>query len=734
MADRSEQLKARLLATFRVEAADHIRAIDADLDVLVQDLAAPEAMERLESLFRTMHTLKGAARSVGLKAVESLCQDSESSLRRLTRGEMELTPAAFGSLRDGVAAIVARLSAVASGDTGPRPTQAAPVQAKESPQPDRTAMPSSEIAIETVERPAERVARDLGSATGLGGTDTIRVELKRIDRLVLGAETLLAPKLSLAERIRDFKELVDGMSRLRAGRGLDEDTDGAQRDADRHGALATLEQQARDLLHGFEGDHRLMRNAADDLFDQLRRIRMLPAASIVEAFPRMVRDLADETGKLVDWAAAGTELEIDRKVLEYIKDPLIHLVRNAIDHGIETPQQRTAAGKPPRGRLGLSVERLESGRIAIRIEDDGQGIDIAKVKESAVRLRLVSRAQATGMSESDARDLLFRAGLSTSAVVTTLSGHGLGLSVVRERTERLGGQISVASTPGGGTTVTLIVPESIATFQGILLSAGGRSFLCPREAVVNAMRIAPDVLEQALRRRLLGWQEGTVPFTTLTDALELSSTTDEPDMPRQCVVIAHAGAVAAFAVDEVVGDAEALVKEFRWPIVRLRNFSAVGLLGSGSLSLILRPSDLLRSTRRSSRQTGSRKPSQRRLKRFRVLVVDDSITTRTMERHLFEAAGFAVKVAADGIDAWDLLNSEEVDIVVSDIDMPRLNGFDLTARIRADARLTELPIVLVTALETREDKEKGLRLGANAYVQKSTFDQSNLLEIVRRLI
>ncbi|MGE4219400.1 MAG: response regulator [Alphaproteobacteria bacterium] len=731
MADRSEQLKARLLKTFRTEAADHIRAIETDMEALMNDPAAPDTAARLESLFRTMHTLKGAARSVGLKAVESLCQDSESDLRRLTRGETQFTAEALNSLRQGVVAIVARLASLEAPESGtgrPSPPPAAP-----EPVPVRREIAQDAVEMrEPIEAVARPAGRDMAPAGLRAGTDTIRVELTRIDNLILGAEALLAPKLSLAERIGGFKQLIEGLGRLRVTAGAEQGF-GDGRRTEYGASLAALEQQARDLLRGFEGDHRLVRNAADDLFDQLRRVRMLPAASIVEAFPTMVRDVAEQVGKSVIWNAVGTGLEIDRKVLEYIKDPLIHLVRNAIDHGIEPPQMRRDAGKRPEGSVRLSFERLESGRIAIRIEDDGRGIDFAKVKESAVRLRLVSRSQAAGISDADAQDLLFRSGLSTSAVVTTLSGHGLGLSVVRERVERLGGQINVTSTPGLGTAVTLVIPESIATFQGVLLSAGGRKFLCPREAVLSAIRIAPDVLELAARRRLLSWDGGTIPFASLADVLDLG-TADEQDLPRQCVVIAHGGTSSAFAVHEVVGDAEALVKEFRWPIVRLRNFSAVGLLGSGDLSLILRPSDLLRSTRRSPRRPGPRKTERRRLRRFRVLVVDDSITTRTMERHLFEAAGFSVKVAADGIDAWTLLNSEDVDIVVSDIDMPRLDGFDLTARIRADARLRELPIVLVTALETREDKEKGLRLGANAYVQKSTFDQSNLLDIVRRLI
>ncbi|MBI3024446.1 MAG: response regulator, partial [Candidatus Tectomicrobia bacterium] len=327
-------------------------------------------------------------------------------------------------------------------------------------------------------------------------------------------------------------------------------------------------------------------------------------------------------------------------------------------------------------------------------------------------------------------------GLSTSPLITDVSGHGLGLAIVKEQVERLGGLIQVQSRPGEGTTVRLVLPAAVAAFRGLLVRAGGQPFLLPIESVERVIRLDPAQMETVEGREMARWNGSPLPVGRLGALLGLAErggpSGSESGM-RPCVVARVGEERLGLLADEILGDREGLVKELRPPLARVRNVAGAGLLGTGQLVLILRPGDLLRSMR-GAPPAALPAPPEEEARQMAVLVVDDSITTRTMEKNLLEAAGYRVRVAADGLEGWTALREGDFDLVVSDVDMPRMDGFELTARIRADQKLAGLPVVLVTALERREDKERGIEVGANAYIIKSSFDQSNLLEIIRRLI
>jgi two-component system chemotaxis sensor kinase CheA len=308
------------------------------------------------------------------------------------------------------------------------------------------------------------------------------------------------------------------------------------------------------------------------------------------------------------------------------------------------------------------------------------------------------------------------------------------MAIARDAVEGLGGELLVETRAGAGTTLRLRLPSTVATFRGLLVRAGRQDFLLPTRAVERVLRVSAKDLEATGGRTLLSLNGKAIPVGSLKAALGRGGdASPENGAKRPCVVVSLAEDRAALLVDEVLGEREVLVKELRPPLVKVRHVAGAGLLGSGELILILRPADVMQALREAPNEAAElvapadEAPSA-------ILVVDDSITTRTMERNLLESAGYRVEVAVDGIEAWTTLNAGRFDLVVSDVDMPRMNGFDLTARIRADPRLASLPVVLVTALESREDKERGVEVGANAYVIKSGFDQSKLLEIIRRLI
>lgn len=719
MANRKDDIKARLLATFQVEAQEHLQVITANLLALDQCLPDEQAREVIEATFREVHTLKGAARSVSEMNVEKLCQAWESLLSKITHGRLACSRPLLDLFRE-TGDVVARLLA---GDTDPASvTELA----------GRLEQTAGTPLVEAKASPSDPSPRATGpsqpTTIAPSPPDTVRLDIARLDTLLFQAEELLSPKLAAEERVQEAKALFDALTHAHAAT------------PDPQKTIRAVEVQARELVGHLVRDQRTIAGTVDNVLDELRQLRMMPASSVLDVFQGMVRDLAKTHGKDVGWAVRGGDLKVDRKVLEAIKDPLIHLVRNAMDHGIEPTTARTQTGKPPRGQITVTIASLESGRIEICVEDDGRGIVPADVRAAAIRARLLTAEAADALTDEQALDLIYRSGFSTSPLITDVSGHGLGMAIVKERVERLGGQVALETRPGRGTTVRMTLPASITTFFGLLVRSGGQLFLLPIEAVVRVIRITPEEVEQFEGQDVVRWHGHPLPVARLSGLLGLPQADDPPRSggKQTCVLIRSGEEKVGLLLDEILGDQEALVKELRPPLVRVRNVAAAGLLGTGQAVLILRPSDLITSLRTSPRRptvgtAPTAVPVQAQRQRL-ILVVDDSITTRTMEQNLLEASGYGVQVAVDGVDAWTSLKSEEFDLVLSDVDMPRMDGFELTARIRADRKLADLPVVLVTALESREDKERGIEVGANAYIIKSSFDQSNLLEIIRRLI
>ncbi len=709
--NQDDELRQRLEVIFRMEAQDHLQAMVTHLLSLQRDLGADEQKEHVEGLFRAVHTLKGAARSVGLEQIEGLCQAAESVMSRLVQGVTAVTPALVDLLQDTVAeitravagdhdagrgqALIGRLEATAtiSGQM-PDPSQMVTAQPRRSP----------------------------GATVGAPADGSIRVSTALLDSLIFRAQDLTVAKLAAAAQVPRLAALVASIAALHGSTSAESD-------------LSALETRSRTMLGHLQQDATALGRAVDALQREIRHIRMAPASTVVDLFPLMVRDLERENGKQVEWSTNGTELALDRKVLETIKDPLIHLVRNAVDHGIESPAVRLAAGKPARGQLTLSLTPREGEQIEIRLADDGGGLDLQEIRATAVRARLLTTEEAQALDDEQAQELVFRSGFSTSPIITRVSGRGLGMAIVRERVESLGGSVRLKSEPKRGTTVTLVVPSTITTFRGLMVRERTQRLLIALDAVERVMQIAPEQIQHLEGRPTVLVEQVAVPCLRLGDALGLEETTARQpaaDAALPCVVVQSGDQRVALLVDAVDGDCEAVIKELESPLVHVRNVAGAALLASGEIMVILRVSDLAQYAQGYRRPPAAEPDSTRR--RATILVVDDSITTRTVEKNILEVAGFNVSVAADGIEAWEMLGHQTFDLVVSDVDMPRMDGFELTERIRAHPPLKDLPIVLVTALESRGDKERGVRLGANAYLFKSSFAESNLLEIVSRLI
>jgi two-component system chemotaxis sensor kinase CheA len=498
-------------------------------------------------------------------------------------------------------------------------------------------------------------------------------------------------------------------------------------------ALNSVKQKVAALTKHLEYDRRAIDRRVDDLVEDMKRVSMLPFAALLEFLPKLVRDLCRDCGKEAELTIVGGEIETDRRILEEMKDPLVHLVRNCIDHGIETPKQREEKGKPPRATIRIAIFPKSADKVEIVVSDDGAGIDVQKVQAASLKMGLVSEEDAKKMDDRQTATLIFKSGLSTSAMITEISGRGLGLAIVREKAEKVGGTVSVETEPGSGTKFRLMLPLTLARFRGIQVRVGESLFVLPTRRVRRVLQVSREEIKSAENRETIQINDRAFSVVRLSDVLEITQINTEADPKRKIpvVVLTWAGEQIGFFVDEILDEQEVLVKSLGKQLPHVRNIAGATVLGTGKVLPVLNVADLMHSAVKIARVSAACETEEAPKS---ILVAEDSITSRTLLKNILEFAGYKVKTAIDGAEALAVLATEPFDLVVSDVEMPRMSGFDLTARIRADKRLAELPVVLVTALDSRPDREHGVDVGASAYIVKSSFDQGNLLEVVRRLI
>ena len=575
----------------------------------------------------------------------------------------------------------------------------------------------------------------------------------KLDSLMTQAGELLVAGLKVDQRLKDVEEISQAVEdwnrewlKIRAVHShlLHDDEHDEIRPLLRfldlnQQTLKGLITQVGDLWRGFSRDALHLSRVTTDLGEEVMKVRMLPVSTVFDLLPRLVRDLAREKGKEVDLQVEGGETELDRKVLEEIRDPLIHILRNAVDHGIETSEQRERAGKPRTGTI--TVKAFQKGNnIVIEVSEDGAGINVDKVKKAALKAGIIGAGDAESISDDEAMQLIFVSGLSTSSIITSVSGRGVGMDVVRKNVEALHGYVDVDSTLGQGTRMILVLPLTLATTQELLVQVGDQIYGIPISAVERIQRIRPQDISTVEGKEAIVVDDEPISLVYLSDVLELGRKDEEvkPEQKMPVVILSAGRKRIAFLVDGVVGQQESVVKSLGKQLSRVRNVAGATILGTGQVIMTLNSLDLVKSARGMAGRTSiMARISQAKVKevaRPAILVVDDSLTTRNLEKNILETAGYETKVAADGVEALSVLQSDHCDLVVSDILMPQMDGFELTAAMKEHPDLREIPIILVTALESREDKERGIEVGADAYIVKSTFDQASLLDAVEQLI
>jgi len=749
-------LRTELATTFAIELRERSTTLARTLDLLEEADEGGVAASALDRLYQVAYNLQGAARVQDLGDLTHLAGALAAAFARARHADVTLLAPWFAASRRAIEALprFAQPVAVASDEffalladlVAPPATPAPPVV----PQPPT----ASAAGPEVVARPAHAASSTAGDGGG-----SVRIQVNKLDALFAGAGELTVARIRIEQRLGELGALRDDLALRRRGGQLA----ARQRDAFRRqlaelpGSAALLRDYDRIVQRAVAAESRVavlgqaltgvtarlrqdvaqLGGVAQGLSDEIMAARLLPVATAFGPFERLVRDLAREQQKTIALILHGGDTEIDRKILERLRDPLMHMLRNAVDHGIESAAARAAAGKAPGGRIALTVVN-RGGAIAITLDDDGAGLDPARLRAAAVRKGLLTEERAALLDETEARALIFHPGFSTTAVATATSGRGVGMDVVRDEVNGLGGQIAIASTVGVGTTFTITVPLTLATTRAILVEVSGQLVAIPANPVERLARIRTDAIVTLEGRRAVPVAGQPVPLVELGALLALPTANVDPGSWQPYLILRQEGRRVAILVDRLRGEQEIVVKPLGWPLRRVRNVGGVAVLGSGETVAILNPSDLLAGGLRLGGAQGAAGARGAQavptVRRRRVLVVDDSLTTRTLERGILEAAGYETLVATDGAEALELLGREGVDLVVSDVEMPRLDGFGLAMAIRRDEALRHIPVILVTSLDTAEHRERGASAGADAYLTKGSFDQGQLLDTIGRLL
>jgi two-component system chemotaxis sensor kinase CheA len=749
----------RLQAMFRIEAEEHIHIISSGLMELEKNPKAKGVVEITETIYREAHSLKGAARSVDRNDIEILCQALESIFSKLKTERFGLTAKQFDFLYETLD-IVLKLSTDKETLTSDAHQglikQLQTILNSELPQKKPGAQPSISVkhqgkyddsTIQLNKVPGNKSLKEEKSYI----QTIVRVPSAKLDPLFLQAEQMIQFKIAASQWMMDLKKLFGFIRSWKEESGETDTKDSSRIELQlkeiisrNNKKLNELEYNISGIVQNIDSEQRLLGRMVDEHLESMKEILMLPVSTMVEGFPKLVRDLARSQNKEAELVINGQEIEVDKRILEDLKDPLIHLIRNCIDHGIEKPEERIKKNKPAYGTITIEFSATEGHHLETDVSDNGSGINTENVVQAAIKAGILSKEDTMNLSYQDILALIYKSGISTKPVITDISGRGLGLAIVSEKVEKLGGIISVETRMNGGTTFRISLPLSLSMYRGILVKAGERLFLIPTIYVERVIRVNKENIRTVENRETIAINRDIISVVKLSDALGLNGKSNlqappkggkVPDADYAEIVILKQGEIQrGFLVDEILDEHEILVKELGRQLKYVRNISGATVLGSGTVVPVINVFDLMKSglsNRKDKSEAGEEILTRRTA---RILVTEDSITSRTLIRDILESSGYQVETAVDGIDGYTKALAGDFDLIVSDVDMPRMNGFDLTSKIRKNKKLGDMPVILVTALESREDKEHGIDVGANAYIIKSSFDQSNLLEVVKRLL
>lgn len=745
----------KFVIRFVEEAREHVGRLGEGVAALGHGSADRES---INSIFRSAHTIKGSSRMLKLHSITDTAHQLEDVLGALRDGSISYVPELGSVLYRGIDALAAMVERLAeSGDAAQLPAidtelcaalaRAARgeggVAASSAPA-SPAAMPAAVEANNSMPAPVEvppSQAPAIGAPSSIAPSattldtrmkmpDTVRVRLAKLDELIKLMGEVVSSHAAFRQRMVEIRQIE---------RGIEQDS---EQTISREARMqARLHHFSRTLGNDIQSQELLMH----ELHDKALSMRMLPLAMVFEPAGRVVRDLARAVGKQVDCVVTGADIELDRQMIDKLGDPIVHLLRNAVDHGIETPAERQAAGKTAQGRITLSAHQ-DGGWVVVEIADDGGGISLARVREKAVRKGFVSAEQVALMSDQEVIDLIFLPGFSTSAIITDISGRGVGMDVVKQNiVDDLQGMISVDTRPGAGTTFVLRLSLSLAVMRVLLIKANGLPFGFTSQYVAELLRVPDSAVVSAAEREVVIIRNEFVPVVPLAEILRVPHDSAQPaqahstscEQTMLLLVVRVRNEKLALRIDELLDERDMVIKPLPEHMRKLSTVCGMVITGRNELVSVLHAPTLMElagKTRRSrTREDMPIDPGRPRVE-YKVLVVDDSLNTREIEKDVLEAWGYHVTLAEDGLDGLHKARAGHYDAILTDVEMPNMDGFTLTANLRQEEKYRDTPIVIITSREKEEDKRRGIQVGADAYIVKGDFDQSYLVDTLRSLL
>lgn len=688
----SDALKKQLFDSFKQELEDNSTSLTNYILTLEKQLAEKPTKtetisQTMKELLRLAHNIKGASRVAEISDVPALAHYLETLF-------LQIQEKPDYSLKSQINTVFTVLDTMKAMTQAKGEGKSPPVNATE--------------LLQKIQNPSKKT-NDLETIVKSEGiihseSDSVRIPISRLDQLNVLSDSFQMNLLQLKDCEKKIMQLYSN------------ETNNLNIDYFKNG-LKDLERTIYDFQY------------------ETKLLRLIPAAFLLDQVPRMIRDLSQELNKTVDVAIYGQDIEVDRKVLNRLSDPLVHLLRNAIDHGIETDDERLRLNKHPTGKITITVMH-QGEKILFQITDDGRGIDKDNIIKTAIERSVIKAEEAENLTEKEIVELIFRPGFSTKSMITTVSGRGVGLDVVHNNVNSINGTVLLESKPLIGTTVTLTVPLTIATNRGLIVRSNLQLFFIPTLSIDRLTTVSQKDLAEVEGNMVINVENATVPLRDLQEILYHKTVKSNKQPDQLLVVILDLQwQKLGLIVDEILGESSLVIKPLSDPLHHTPCVTGGALYQEGSIALVLNPLELFQRAGTSVKLNKAvyGQKSEDEIKQH-VLVVDDSITTRILEKNILENHGYHVTTASDGLEALDTLKKQHFDLIVTDVLMPHMNGFELTKKIKDSEQYHHLPVIIVTTLDSDAEKKQGLESGANAYIVKHEFESHVLIDIVRQLI
>ncbi|MBF0500364.1 MAG: hybrid sensor histidine kinase/response regulator [Candidatus Riflebacteria bacterium] len=739
---------SKFMGRFITESREHIEKLNQCMVNLEKN---PDDLDLLNAAFRSAHSVKGLARMLKFVPISETAHKLEDILDALRQKKLHFSSSLSDLLFKGIDAIGEMVEKTAAGEklTEKDATLCAELESavKTDSQPNQSSAPANDEP--EVDGRSEKfheipvsenvISHHEPRASGTKVvSDTIRVSSEKLDDLIKLVGEIISEQSRLRHRASNARELEKAAKALHNAflknhlSTVSSGMAGAEASV-LLGSCQELYSLARQMAREIKNDERLQEILTGQIQERALRMRMLPLDTIFSLFDRTARDLASEFGKKVNFCYSGENTELDKKIIEKLGDPLLHMIRNSIDHGIETPAERVKAGKPQIGLLSIHAD-YEGGSVTIEVSDDGRGIALDKIKAKALKADLCSEKDLQTMPEAEIMKFIFAPGISTSEIITDVSGRGVGMDVVKSSiVEELKGTIEIKSVEGRGTTFLLRLPLSLAIVRGLIVRAGGQSMVIPSSFAKEVLKVNLSGIIDIVDRKAIRLREQLVPITDLAALLGFKTDSNKFSADSLILVVYSGGDSLGLLVDAIIDEEDLVIKPLPKLLAKVKLVSGIAILGGGEIVNVLQIPEIMSTAKEGVTLKPKTSLSSRPARELNILVVDDSLNTREIEKSILNAHGYHVTLAEDGQDGLEKATKNQFDVIITDIEMPRMDGFSLTEKLRMTHEYRETPIILISSRNQDSDKRRGIQAGANAYIIKGSFDQTSLIDTIQSL-